>query len=80
MTSENPDDRWPTRRTDDVLSETIDALSASADDALTKAAGEGLPDPAAAIAWVERARRLVLMQRDISALRSEIPALAQRLH
>jgi len=65
---------------EDVLNETIAALSASgADDALTKAATEGLPDPAEAIAWAERVKSLILLQRDLSALRSEIPTLAERL-
>ena len=62
-----------------VLNETIVALSTSADDALTKAATEGLPEPAEAIAWVERVRSLILLQRDRSELRSEIPTLAERL-
>jgi serine O-acetyltransferase len=68
-----------TRRLDEVLSETITALSSSADDALTKAAALGLPDRSEVIDWLERARRLVLLERDRSALRSEVPALAQRL-
>jgi serine O-acetyltransferase len=68
-----------TRRLDEVLSETITALSTSSDDALTKAAALGLPDRSEVIDWLERARRLVLLERDRSALRSEVPALAQRL-
>ncbi len=63
----------------DVLERTIAALSTSADDALSKAAGEGLPDGYRVAEWVERCKRLVLTQRDRSALRSEIPALAERL-
>ncbi len=63
----------------DVLKRTIVALSISADDALTKAAGEGLPDRYQLAEWVQRCKRLVLTQRDRSALRSEIPALAERL-
>lgn len=65
---------------EELLNETIAALSASTDDALTKAATEGLPDPSEAVAWVERVRNLILLQRDRSALRSEIPTLAERLH
>ena len=68
-----------TENREDVLNDTIAALSASADDALTKAATEGLPDTAVAIAWVERVRSLILLQRDRSALRAEIPTLADRL-
>ena len=64
---------------EDVLKQTIAALSASSDDALTKAASEGIPDRDAVVDWVERTKSLVLMQRDRSALRSEIPALAERL-
>ncbi len=63
----------------DVLKRTIVALSISADDALSKAAGEGLPDRYQLAEWVQRCKRLVLTQRDHSALRSEIPALAERL-
>jgi serine O-acetyltransferase len=63
----------------DVLHRTIAALSTSADDALTKAAGEGLPDRYRVAEWVQRCKRLLLTQRDRSALRSEIPALAERL-
>ena len=65
---------------EELLNETIVALSSSADDALTKAATEGLPEPAEAIAWVGRVRSLILLQRDRSALRSEIPTLADRLN
>ena len=63
----------------DVLKRTIAALSTSGDDALTKAAGEGLPDRYPVTEWVQRCKRMVLTQRDRSALRSEIPALAERL-
>ncbi len=66
-------------RLEEVLSETIAALSTSADDSLTKAAALGLPDRSEVIDWLERTRRLVLLERDRSALRSEVPALAQRL-
>jgi serine O-acetyltransferase len=66
-------------RLEAVLSETIAALSASADDALTKAAALGLPDRAEVIDWLERTRRLVLLERDRSALRAEVPNIAERL-
>jgi serine O-acetyltransferase len=64
----------------DVVERTVAALAAESDGALAKAAGEGLPERAAVIEWVERCRRLVLMQRERSALRSEVPWLAERLH
>jgi serine O-acetyltransferase len=67
------------RRSEDPLTETIAALSTPADDALTKAAAEGLPDRGHVADWVERTKRLVLMERDVSRLRSEIPYLADRL-
>jgi serine O-acetyltransferase len=57
----------------------IAALSAHADDALSKAASEGLPDRAEVTDWVERTQRLVLTRGDRSALRSEVPHLARRL-
>ncbi len=64
---------------EDAIKHAIADLSAPADDALTKAAGEGLPDRKTVFDWVERTKRLVLEQRDRSALRSEIPALSERL-
>jgi serine O-acetyltransferase len=57
----------------------IEALSASGDDALSKADAEGYPDWDDAVAWTERAKALVLHQRDRAALRSEIPALGEGL-
>ena len=57
----------------------IAALSAAADDSLTKAAGEGIPDRDQVFDWVERCKTLVLTQRDRSTLRSEVPALVERL-
>jgi serine O-acetyltransferase len=62
-----------------IFERTINALSSGAEDALSKALAEGLPDREAVVDWVERAKRLVLVERDRSALRSEIPALADRL-
>ena len=46
--------------------------------ALAKAAAEGLPERADVAEWIERCKRLVLLQRERSALRSELPQLAQR--
>jgi len=66
-------------RSEDGLEKTIQELAASADDALTKAAAEGIPDREQVTDWVERCKRLVLSQRDLSSLRSEVPALAERL-
>ena len=64
---------------EEALKRTIDALSAVRDDALTKAAAEGLPERAEVVEWVQRCKRLVLTQRDRSVLRSELPALMDRL-
>ena len=70
MTSKRPEDSYEA---------TIAALSTPADDALSKADCEGFPDWEEAAAWTERAKAVVLHQRDRGALRSEIPALAERL-
>jgi len=64
---------------DDVIKSTIAALSTPGDDALTKAAAEGIPDRAEVIEWVERTRSLMLLERNRSVLRSELPYLADRL-
>jgi len=66
-------------RLDDVLDATIVALSASGDDALSKAVSEGFPDRAEVIAWTRRLRSMVERQRDRSALRAEVRLLAERL-
>jgi serine O-acetyltransferase len=63
----------------DVIKSIIAALSTPGDDALTKAAAEGIPDRTEVIEWAERTRALVLLERDRSALRSELPYLAERL-
>jgi serine O-acetyltransferase len=63
----------------DLLESTVRALSTLPDGALAKAAAEGLPDREAVVGWIERTKRLVLIQRETSALRSEIPYLADRL-
>jgi serine O-acetyltransferase len=67
------------RSRDDVIKSTIAALSTPGDDALTKAAAEGIPDRDEVVEWVERTRALVLLERDRSVLRSELPYLAERL-
>ncbi len=61
---------------DDVLETTIQALSATSGDALAKAAAEGFPDRAEVVDWSDRVLRLMLHQRDRSALRAELPTLA----
>ena len=69
-----------TREVDEALTRAIAALSKGADPALAKAVAEGLPERSDVVAWVERTKRLVLMERDRSALRSELPHLVHRLH
>ncbi len=66
-------------RADISYEATIQALSARGGDALAKAAAEGFPDRQAVVQWGERVMRVVLYERDRSALRSEIPTLAERL-
>jgi serine O-acetyltransferase len=66
---------WP----DDLLESTVEALSAPTDDALTRAARQGLLDPEEVWAWADRAQLLLLHRRDAWTLRSEIDALAGRL-
>jgi serine O-acetyltransferase len=61
------------------LKRAVEELSSGAGDALVKAASEGMPGHDDVVEWVERCKRLVLTQRDRSALRSEVPALAERL-
>jgi len=68
-----------THNRDEALAGAIAALSKSGDTALLKAADEGLPDRIEVVEWVERVKRLVLMQRDRSALRSELPHLMDQL-
>ncbi len=64
---------------EEVLKQAVAALSRSGDDALTKAAAQGLPDRDEVVDWIGRVQRLLLAERDRSALRSEIPRLAERL-
>ena len=66
-------------RPEETLESTIAALSASGSDALTKALAEGFPERAEVTAWTERAQRIVLYMRDASALRAEVPQLAEHL-
>ena len=62
-----------------VVEETVTALVSSSESALAKAADEGLPERTEVADWVERCKRLVLMQHERSTLRSEVPQLALRL-
>ena len=63
---------------DDVLEATIQALGATSGDALAKAAAEGFPDRSEVVDWSDRMLRLILHQRDRSALRAELATLADR--
>jgi serine O-acetyltransferase len=67
------------KRLDEVYEATIAALSAPSSDALVKADAEGYPDYDEVVAWTVRVKSVVLHQRDRGALRSELPALAERL-
>jgi serine O-acetyltransferase len=64
---------------DEVLEPTLAALARSGDDALSKACSEGCPDWDEVVAWTDRTRRLVLRERQPSALRAQIPAMASQL-
>jgi serine O-acetyltransferase len=67
------------KRIEDVYEAAIAALSSPADDALSKADGEGYPDREEVEAWTERVKSVVLHQRERGRLRAEVPALAERL-
>ncbi len=64
----------------DVVERTVADLASASGNTLGKAAEEGVPEPSDVAEWVERCKRLVLMQRERSALRSEVPQLGLRLH
>jgi serine O-acetyltransferase len=59
--------------------DTLAALSSSAGDALSKADSEGYASWDEVAEWADRARAVVLHQRDRGALRSELPVLVERL-
>jgi len=63
----------------DVLERAISGLTGGDETVLARAAAEGLPEPSDVAEWVDRCKRLVLVERERSSLRSEVPALAQRL-
>ncbi len=69
----------PADRTDASVETALAALSAAGDDALSKAASEGFPDRREVVDWSERLLSVVLHQRDVRALRAELPQLAGRL-
>jgi len=64
---------------DEALDAAIRALASGDGDALAKAHAEGFPDRQQVVDWAERVKHLVLHQRDRSALRSEVPTIADRL-
>lgn len=70
------DRRWRS----DVIEPTIEALTAPTDDALSKAAAEGLVDYDEVTSWAERAKAVLLRRRDPSTLRADLSSLAERLH
>jgi serine O-acetyltransferase len=67
------------KRIEEIYESAIAELSASEDDALSKADGEGYPDREEVEAWAERTKAVVLHQRDRGRLRAEVPALGERL-
>jgi serine O-acetyltransferase len=67
------------KRIEEVYEAAIAELSASADDALSKADGEGYPDRDEVVSWTERVKSVVLHQRDRGRLRADVPALGERL-
>jgi serine O-acetyltransferase len=67
------------KRIEEVYEAAIAELSASEDDALSKADGEGYPDREEVEAWAERLKSVVLHQRDRGRLRADVPALGERL-
>jgi serine O-acetyltransferase len=68
-----------TKRIEEAAEAAIAELARRNGDALSKADGEGYPDREEVVAWTERAKALVLHQRDRGQLRAEVPALAERL-
>ncbi|MEN8159214.1 MAG: serine O-acetyltransferase EpsC [Myxococcota bacterium] len=68
-----------TKRIEEAAEAAIAELARSNGDALSKADGEGYPNREEVVAWTERAKALVLHQRDRGQLRAEVPALAERL-
>ena len=63
----------------DTIELAVAGLTGGDETVLAQAAAEGLPEPSDVAEWVDRCKRLVLVERERSSLRSEVPALAQRL-
>jgi len=76
---QRPSGREPRKSARDIYEQTIKALSACGQDAISQAVCPGILDPSLAVDWVERADRLIRFESDRSVLRSEIPVLAERL-
>ena len=68
-----------TERADRILERTIEALARCGEDALSRAVCPGIVDPEHVVDWVERADRLLRFQSELSSLRAEVPAIAERL-
>jgi serine O-acetyltransferase len=62
-----------------ALGRAIAALSACGDDALSKACGEGYPDPVVIADWARRLEFVLLHVREDDVLRATLPELAQQL-
>jgi serine O-acetyltransferase len=58
----------------------VEGLSGCTDNALSQAVCRGIVDPQEVVDWTNRTERLLRFQFDRAELRSEIPAVAQRLH
>ncbi len=69
----------PRRSAREIFEQSIKALSACGQDAISQAVCPGILDPSEAVEWVQRADRLIRFESDRSVLRSEVPVLAERL-
>jgi serine O-acetyltransferase len=66
-------------RADRIFDRTIEALARCGEDALSQAVCPGIVDPEDVVRWVDRADRLLRFQSELSSLRAEVPAVAERL-
>jgi len=64
----------------DLIEAAVEGLSGCTDNALSQAVCRGIVDPQEVVDWTNRTERLLRFQFDRAELRSEIPAVAQRLH
>lgn len=62
-----------------AVAEAVAALSSCADDALSKACGEGYPDPGRVVGWALGLLQVLLHERDEEKLRAVLPDLADQL-